>query len=294
MIDFPVPRGAGNKLQVEADDMNLRELTADPDSQVMPTPAAAPPLLRVENLHVRYPGSTEDVLRGISVSLAPREIVAVIGGSGSGKSTMLRSINRLVEPRSGSVRLGDIEITALRGRALRDARRRMAMIFQDFNLIDRYSALDNVLLGRIASQSALRAFLALYPPRMIDEAATLLEQVGLGPHLDQRADALSGGQRQRVGICRAVFQSPELLLVDEPTSALDPRIAADIMTLIRDLAEQRGVATLCNIHDVALARRFASRVVALRDGVVFYDGPFDALDEGTLAEIFAVSDRSKL
>nr|WP_240193370.1 phosphonate ABC transporter ATP-binding protein [Desulfobulbus alkaliphilus] len=252
------------------------------------------PLLQVENLHVRYPGATEDVLRGVRLSLAPREFVAVIGASGSGKSTLLRAINRLVEPSAGSIRLGDIEVTTLRGRTLRQCRRRMGMIFQEFNLIERYRVLDNVLLGRVGSQSALRALFAMYPAAMIGEAASLLDRVGLGEFLDQRVDALSGGQRQRVGICRALFQSPELLLVDEPTSSLDPRIANDIMELIRDLALESGVAAICNIHDVALARRFASRVIALREGVVVYDGPFDALDETALGGIYAVTDRSQL
>ncbi|TVQ28797.1 MAG: phosphonate ABC transporter ATP-binding protein [Geminicoccaceae bacterium] len=263
-----------------------------PDVTSKPLPAA--PLLRVENLHVRYPGATADVLRGVGFELAPREFVAVIGASGSGKSTLLRAINRLVEPHEGSVRLGEVDVTSLRGRDLRHCRRRMGMIFQEFNLIERYRVLDNVLLGRVASQSALRTLLALYPPAMIAEAVALLDRVGLGDFLDQRADALSGGQRQRVGICRALFQSPELLLVDEPTSSLDPRIANDIMALIRDLAQESGVAALCNIHDVGLARRFAARVIALRDGVVIHDGPFDALDEAALGEIYAVTDRSRL
>lgn len=253
-----------------------------------------PPLLQVENLRVRYANATEDVLRGVGLNLAPREFVAVIGASGSGKSTLLRAINRLVEPCTGSVRLGDIEVTTLHGRALRRCRRRMGMIFQEFNLIERYRVLDNVLLGRVGSQSALRTLFAMYPSAMIGEAAALLDRVGLSEFIDQRVDALSGGQRQRVGICRALFQSPELLLVDEPTSSLDPRIANDIMALIRDLALENGVAALCNIHDVALARRFASRVIALRDGVVVHDGPFDALDEAALSGIYAITDRSRL
>lgn len=256
--------------------------------------STASALLQVDNLHVRYPGAAADVLRGVGFSLAPREFVAVIGASGSGKSTLLRAINRLVEPGSGSIRLGDIEVTALQGRALRHCRRRMGMIFQEFNLIERYRVLDNVLLGRVGSQSALRALFAMYPATMIGEAAALLDRVGLSEFLDQRVDALSGGQRQRVGICRALFQSPELLLVDEPTSSLDPRIAQDIMVLIRDLAQESGVAALCNIHDVALARQFASRVIALRDGVIVHDGPFDALDEAALGGIYAATDRSRL
>ena len=268
----------------------------DPLAVDRPAPAAPlrPPLLQVENLRVRYPGSSADVLRDVSLTLAPREFVAVIGASGSGKSTLLRAINRLVEPSAGSIRLGDIEVNRLHGGALRRCRRRMGMIFQEFNLIERYRVLDNVLLGRVGSQQALRALFALYPAAMIGEAAALLERVGLGDFLDQRVDALSGGQRQRVGICRALFQAPELLLVDEPTSSLDPRIASDIMALIRDLAEENGVAALCNIHDVALARQFASRVIALRDGVVLHDGPFDELDEAALGGIYAATDRSLL
>lgn len=272
----------------------MAQLRFVPARHAAPAAALAEPLLQVENLRVRYPGAPEDVLRGVGFTLAPREFVAVIGASGSGKSTLLRAINRLVEPSAGSVRLGDIEVTALQGGALRRCRRRMGMIFQEFNLIERYRVLDNVLLGRVGSQQALRALFSIYPATMIAEAAALLNRVGLGAFLDQRVDALSGGQRQRVGICRALFQAPELLLVDEPTSSLDPRIANDIMAQIRDLAQESGVAALCNIHDVALARQFASRVIALRDGIIVHDGPFDELDEAALGGIYAATDRSRL
>jgi phosphonate transport system ATP-binding protein len=249
------------------------------------------PILAISDLKVRYPGTAVDVLRGVELTVGKQELVAVIGASGSGKSTLIRCINRLVEPTSGTIRLLDAEVTALRGAALRRARKRMGMIFQEFNLIDRYKVLDNVLAGRLGHYSALRCFFSLYPRDAIDRAVRLLERVGLGDFLDTRADALSGGQRQRVGIARAIFQGPELLLVDEPTSSLDPRIASEIMGLIRDIAQEQGVAAVCNIHDVALARRFASRVVALKDGRKVYDGTFDRLDQERLAWIYAEPSR---
>lgn len=249
-----------------------------------------PPLLQISGLRVRYPGTQTDVLSGLDLTLQSQELVAVIGASGSGKSTLIRAINRLVEPSAGSVALAGTELTGIRGKALRHARRRMGMIFQEFNLIDRYSVLDNVLSGRVGHYSAWRCLFSLFPGSAVDEAAGILARVGLSEFLDVRADALSGGQRQRVGIARAIFQEPELLLVDEPTSSLDPRFAGEIMGLIRDVAIERGVAALCNIHDVELARRFASRVIALRDGKKVFDGSFSELDEEKLVAIYAERD----
>lgn len=244
-------------------------------------------LLHIRGLKVRYPGADANVLDGIDLALHRKELVAVIGASGSGKSTLIRSINRLVEPHAGQIWLDGVDVRSMKGKALRMCRRRMGMIFQEFNLIDRYKVLDNVLSGRVGHYSALRCFFSFYPSEAIEEAMRVLERVGLVDFLDIRADALSGGQRQRVGISRAIFQRPDLLLVDEPTSSLDPKIAGDIMGLIRDIAREQGVAALCNIHDVDLARRFASRVIALRDGRKVYDGSFRDLDDATLRWIYA-------
>ncbi|WP_045222980.1 phosphonate ABC transporter ATP-binding protein [Desulfonatronum thioautotrophicum] len=244
-------------------------------------------VITIRNLFVRYPGTNGDVLQDINLDVSKKDFIAVIGASGSGKSTLIRSINQLVKPNSGSIQLMGTELIGLKGKELRSARRKMGMIFQEFNLINRYTVLDNVLVGRLGSYSTIRCFLSLYPKEAVKQAISILERVGLGEFLEKRVDALSGGQRQRVGIARAVFQKPEVLLVDEPTSSLDPRIASEIMELIKGMAREQDVAAICNIHDVDLARKFADRVIALKNGRIDYDGAFEDLNRPKLSWIYA-------
>jgi len=162
------------------------------------------------------------------------------------------------------------------------------MIFQEFNLIERLSVLDNVLTGRLGYTGTLRSVLRLFTREDIAKALTLLDRVGLREHVDKRADRLSGGQRQRVGIARALMQDPRLLLVEEPTSSLDPKIAREVMALIREIARELRVPVLCNIHDVALAREFCTHVIGLQDGVKKFEGRPDELDERAMHEIYAM------
>jgi phosphonate transport system ATP-binding protein len=174
----------------------------------------------------------------------------------------------------------------LRGKALRHARRRIGMVFQEYNLVERLSVMENLLCGRLGYLPVWRAWLRKFPARDIEEAFGLLERIGLADFATQRADALSGGQRQRVGIARAIMQHPDLLLADEPTSSLDPKTSAEIMALMRDLAAERDIPVIINIHDVALARRFAGRIVGLSQGRVIFDGPPDQLREEHLRKIY--------
>ncbi len=242
-------------------------------------------LLRIEGLSKRY-GRDALALDGVDLSLAAGEVIALIGPSGAGKSTLIRCINRLVEPSAGKVWLGDTDLTALDGRALRRARRRIGMIFQEFALVDRLTVMENLLSGRLGYVGFWRAALRRFPQADIERAFELLEQVELAGMEDRRADALSGGQRQRVGIARALMQTPDLLLVDEPTASLDPRTSRQIMRLITRLCGERGLPAVINIHDVPLARRFCRRIVGLRQGRIVYDGPSDGLDEGVLTAIY--------
>ncbi|MGL6252179.1 MAG: phosphonate ABC transporter ATP-binding protein, partial [Billgrantia desiderata] len=202
------------------------------------------------------------------------------------KSTLIRCVNRLVEPTSGSIRLEDTELTRLSGAALRRARRSMAMIFQEYALVDRLTVMENVLSGRLGYVGFWRSFTRRYPQEDIAEAFRLLDRVGLPHAMDKRADALSGGQRQRVGIARALIQSPRLLLVDEPTASLDPKTSRQIMRLIRELCAERELAAIINIHDVALAQQFADRIVGLRAGQIVFDGKPGELDADTLTTIY--------
>jgi phosphonate transport system ATP-binding protein len=249
-------------------------------------------LLAVEGLEKVYPGGAR-ALDGVTFAVERPEVVAVIGSSGAGKSTLIRCINRLVEPTSGRVRLGEVDVRAAPRRELRRIRRRIGMIFQEFNLVERLTVMENVLSGRLGSVGFFASLTRRFPPSDIENAFALLDRVGLGGYHDQRADALSGGQRQRVGIARALMQDPELLLVDEPTASLDPRTARQVMRLIVELAVERERPALVNIHDVALAQDFAHRVIGLRDGRVVFDAPPSALTPAVLTEIYGAEDWSR-
>lgn len=245
-------------------------------------------ILEVENLRVRYTASGPEILKGVSFSVQSDDFLAIIGPSGAGKSTLIRCINRLVEPSSGSIQLLGKDLLALNPRELRMMRRNVGMIFQEFNLINRMSVMDNVLSGRLGYVGNLRSLFRYFPRTDIVRALELLDRVGLSDHIDKRADALSGGQRQRVGIARALMQQPKLLLLDEPTSALDPKISREVMALIRGIAKELGVPAICNIHDVLLAKEFCNRIIGLQDGVKMFDGPTETLSDGDLEAIYSM------
>jgi len=242
-------------------------------------------VLEVRELAKTYPGG-DQALRSVSFTIEGHDAVFIIGPSGAGKSTLLRCINRLVEPDRGSVRLDGVQITALRGQALRRARCGMGMIFQEFNLVERLTVMENVLSGRLGSVSLWQAWRRRFPPEDVDAAFATLARVGLEGFEGKRADELSGGQRQRVGIARALVQRPKILLVDEPTSSLDPRTSESVMRLIVDLAAEDRIPALVNIHDVLLARAFAKRIIGLREGEIVYDGPVAGLTRAALEAIY--------
>ncbi len=246
-------------------------------------------MLRLEKLTKTYP-TGDQALKAVDLEVPAGQVLALIGPSGAGKSTLIRCINRLVEPTGGKVWLGDQEITRLGSGALRRARRRMGMIFQEYALVERLTVMENVLSGRLGYVGFWRSFLRKYPQADIDEAFRLLDRVGLLEMADKRADELSGGQRQRVGICRALIQDPALLLVDEPTASLDPKTSRQIMRLICELCAERGLAAIINIHDVALAKLFVQRVVGLRFGAIEFDGPPEALTPDVLTQIYGEED----
>jgi phosphonate transport system ATP-binding protein len=242
-------------------------------------------VLEVRGLTKTYPGG-DRALRGVTFTVDGHDAVFVIGPSGAGKSTLLRCINRLVEPDGGSVRLDGREVTALGGAELRAARRAMGMIFQEFNLVERLTVMENVLSGRLGYVSTWRAWRRRFPPEDVEAAFRMLARVGLEGFENKRADELSGGQRQRVGIARALVQRPRILLVDEPTSSLDPRTSEAVLGLIVELAAEDRVPALVNIHDVPLARAFARRIIGLRDGEIVYDGPVTGLTRDVLERIY--------
>ena len=229
-------------------------------------------MLETENLGKTYP-TGDEALCDVSVTVDGREVVAMIGPSGAGKSTFVRCINRLVEPTTGRVLLDDSELTGLDDDELRNARRDIGMVFQEYNLVERLTVMENVLSGRLGYVSNWAALRRNFPPEDVERAYELLDLVGLDGMENKRVDELSGGQRQRVGIARAVVQEPKIVLADEPTSSLDPETSRDVMELLTDIAVDRDVPVLINIHEVDLAEKYADRILGLHDGELVFDGP---------------------
>ena len=246
-------------------------------------------MLKLSALTKRY--DTGDLaLNQVDLEIPDAQVLALIGPSGAGKSTLFRCVNRLVEPTSGSATLNDVNLTKLSSRALRKSRRKMGMIFQEYALVERLTVMENVLSGRLGYVGFWRSYFRKFPKDDIKEAFRLLDRVGLLEMADKRADELSGGQRQRVGICRALIQDPDLLLVDEPTASLDPKTSRQIMRLINELCSERGLTAIINIHDVLLAQMFAQRIVGLANGEVVYDGKPEGLTPEVLTQIYGEED----
>lgn len=241
-------------------------------------------VIRATGLAKRYPPSV-DALAGVSLTVRRGEFVAVLGPSGAGKTTLFRCLTGLTRPDAGAVDVAGYELTSLRGRALRVARREVALIFQQFNLVRRISALQNVLAGRLAVVPTWRVLLRRFAEADRQIALRALEAVGLRDKASTRADQLSGGQQQRVAIARAMAQDARVILADEPVASLDPESAASVLDSLRTAAVA-GVAVVASLHQVDLARAYADRIVALRDGRVVEDAPAARVDERVLEMIY--------
>ncbi len=248
-------------------------------------------MLKVIELSKTYPTGAKALI-DVSFTVDKPQVIAIIGPSGAGKSTLLRCINRLVEASSGKVILDDVDILSLNRRELRKKRRQMGMIFQEYNLVERLTVMENLLSGRLGYVGFWKSYRRKFPREDFTAAFELLERVGLSGLQNTRADALSGGQRQRVGISRALMQQPDLLLVDEPTASLDPKTSRQIMRLIVELAHERGTPVLVNIHDVGLAQSFCDRIIGLADGKIVFDGTTQHITEKVLTEIYGEEDWS--
>ncbi len=246
-------------------------------------------MLSVNHLSKTY-AAGDKALDDVTFTIPSGQVVGLIGPSGAGKSTLIRCINRLVEPTSGSIQLGDTTITGLSTSELRAVRRRIGMIFQEYALVERLTVMENVLSGRLGYVSFWRSFFRKFPAEDVQKAFALLARVGLTDHANKRADALSGGQRQRVGIARALEQDPQLLLIDEPTASLDPKTSRQVMRLLLEMCNERGLPAIINIHDVVLARQFTERIIGLQAGKIVFDGPPSELDESVLTRIYGEED----
>lgn len=241
--------------------------------------------VEVRDLGMVYPGGVR-ALEGVSFDLREGEFLAVLGLSGSGKSTLLRCINRLLDPTEGTVRIFGEEVTALKGPALRRLRRRIAMIFQQFNLVKRQTVLTNVLSGGLGRSRLLPSLMLSFPQAERERALGALERVGLSGRADSRADALSGGQQQRVAVARALMQEPQLILADEPVASLDPALRHSVMRHIESLNRKEGLTVLCSLHDIDLVTRYATRLIALRDGQLVWQGLPSDFGQETFKEIY--------
>jgi phosphonate transport system ATP-binding protein len=244
-------------------------------------------MLEIERLTRRFGAKT--AVDSVSLSIPAGQMVGVIGRSGAGKSTLLRMINRLTEPSEGRIIFDGQDVTQLKGRALRDWRMRSAMIFQQFNLVQRLDVLTNVLVGRLNQRPMLSSMFKMFTAEERAMALTALDRFDLAEAALQRADTLSGGQQQRVAIARALMQNPRLILADEPIASLDPRNSKIVMDALRDV-NRDGLTVLVNLHDLTTARNYCDRIVALNAGRVVFDGPPTELTAARIREVYGVTE----
>jgi phosphonate transport system ATP-binding protein len=244
-------------------------------------------MLVIEGLSRRF--GAKNAVAGVSLQIEKGSFVGVIGRSGAGKSTLLRLINRLVDPSEGRVLFDGVDVTALRGRQLRQWRGRAAMVFQQFNLIGRLDVLTNVLMGRLGAVPAWRSLLSWWPDADKAIALAALEQFDMAPLAAQRADQLSGGQQQRVAIARALVQEPELVLADEPTASLDPHNARVVMDALQRINKHFGITVICNLHSLETARTYCDRLVGMAAGGIVFDGATASLTETAARDLYGIA-----
>jgi phosphonate transport system ATP-binding protein len=242
-------------------------------------------MLKIEHLRKVYPNGVV-ALNDVNFSVDDGEFLAVIGLSGSGKSTLLRCINRLIEPTSGKITWNGVDITAAKGNEIRQIRRQIGMIFQQFNLVKRSSVFTNVLSGRLGYVDTLPSLLKIFSKEDHAKVYQNLDQVDLTEKAHVRADSLSGGQQQRVGIARALMQDPKMILADEPVASLDPVLAHSILKYLELLNKERKMTVLCSLHFLDLVHRYATRAIALKDGDVVFEGLPKQIDDVQFKSIY--------
>ncbi len=242
-------------------------------------------MLKVENLTKVYEGGTQ-ALDNVSFEVEKGEFLAVIGLSGSGKSTLLRCINRLIEPTEGTITWDGVDVTNASQEELRRIRRRIGMVFQHFNLVNRSKVITNVLAGRLGYVNPALSVVNRFPREDMEKAYAQLARVGLQDKANARADELSGGQQQRVGVARAMMQDPEIMLADEPVASLDPVLAHSIMQYLERINQEDGVMVLCSLHFLDLVHQYADRVIALKDGKLVFEGTPTEINDEKFKEIY--------
>lgn len=246
-------------------------------------------MILIKNLHHIYRANSLVGLNNINLMISGAEIVAIIGISGAGKSTLLRCINRLLEPTSGEVFIDGEEMLHCPERKAQLIRRKIGMVFQNFNLLQRSPVISNVLLGRLGYMSTARSLLSsrAYGKDDVAIAQDCLERVGIGDLAYRRVDTLSGGQKQRVGIARALAQKPSIILADEPVSNLDPTRKREIMNLLKEIHQQEAITMVISLHDMEIAKEYTSRIIGMVKGEIVFDSPPEELLDEKIVEIFA-------
>jgi phosphonate transport system ATP-binding protein len=242
-------------------------------------------IISFKNVTKEYPNGVLG-LKNLNIDIHRGEFVIVVGLSGAGKSTMLRSINRLHEITNGEILIDNRSITKAKGKELRLIRRDIGMIFQSFNLVKRSSVLRNVLTGRVAYHPTIKMLLGLFPQADKELAYQSLQRVNLAEKVYTRADELSGGQQQRVSIARALTQEPQIILADEPVASLDPMTTEKVMSDLKRINQELGITIVVNLHSVQLAREYGTRIIGLRDGQLVFDGPVSEATDQKLKEIY--------
>lgn len=242
-------------------------------------------MLKLENITVSYNNKT-NALEDVYLNIEQGEFIGIIGLSGSGKSTLLKAINLLVRPERGKIFIGDKEITSLNTKDLLKIRREIGFVFQDYNLIDRLSVLENVLVGRLGYKSSFKSTLGLFDDEDYQLATKALNRVGLTEKMFERGDQLSGGQKQRVAIAKILCQNPKIILADEPVSSLDQTTSSIVMDYFKIINEKKNKTIIVNLHDVNLAKKYCNRIIALKDGRIVFDGKVGDIDDRLLEEIY--------
>ncbi|WP_343210317.1 phosphonate ABC transporter ATP-binding protein [Anaerolentibacter hominis] len=246
------------------------------------------PILKFEGVSKNYPNGVH-ALKKVTLEVTEGEFISIIGPSGSGKSTLLRAVNRLIPISSGTIWLDGQTVSGQHGKKLREQRRKVGMIFQNYNLVYSLSVLQNVLHGRLGYMNGLKGVFGLYSEEDKQEALDLLKELGLEQFSYNRASDLSGGQKQRVGIARAIMQNPKMLLCDEPIASLDPSSAKTIMELLHAMTQKRNIACIVNLHQLDVALKYSTRIIGLSKGEIVFDGTPARLNDEMIEQIYGTS-----
>ncbi len=260
-------------------------------------------MIDVQGLRKAY-GDGDLILKDVNISFAPGEFVTILGLSGAGKSTFLRCLNRLIEPTGGRIMVPRsvldgssaqpdpgrspelVDLATAGPRELRLWRRRVGMIFQQFNLVKRMSVLDNVLSGTLGEANLLASIFRSFPKAERERALRNLDRVGLLDQAYQRADTLSGGQQQRVAIARALMQRPKVILADEPVASLDPKLSVQVLDTLKRVAVEDGITVLVSLHVLDLAKTYGDRIIGFQGGRIVFDGKPEALTDEAVERVY--------